>query len=271
MNFDVKDFEKDVIQRSSAIPVLVDFWAEWCGPCRTLSPTLEKLAVRHSGEWDLKKLNTEEFPDISSRYAIRSIPNVKLFSEGSAINEFVGAIPESSIEQWLRAALPDKFGHRLDQADLLIRQHRVEEARSLIEPILKESPTHERGRSLLAFALLTSDPHRALTLVNDIDASSEYADAAETVRSWNHLLSRLDDASALPDLPVKAKYLAAIKSLSLGNYDDALGRFIQIIREDRYYDEDGSRKACIGIFRYLGEESSITAKYRREFGTALYV
>jgi putative thioredoxin len=271
MNYEVKDFEKEVIQRSSSIPVLVDFWAEWCGPCHVLSPVLENLAEQYTGVWELKKLNTEEFPDIAAKYAIRSIPNVKLFSEGSAINEFVGALPQSSIEQWLRAALPDKFERTLDQADLLIRTQHFEDAQSLIEPILKAMPDHERARSLLAFALLPSDRHRALERIAGIDESSKFADAADTVRTWNQLISKLDDASTLPNSPVKANYMAAIKSLSMGNYNDALNRFIQIIREDRYYDDDSSRKACIAIFRYLGEESAITTNHRREFGTALYV
>jgi putative thioredoxin len=271
MNHEVKDFQKEVIQRSSSVPVLVDFWAEWCGPCKILGPVLEKLAERHSNEWELKKLNTEEFPDIASQYDIRSIPNVKLFSEGSVINEFVGALPESTIEQWLRAALPDKYQHQLGEAERMVRGRRYDDARDLIEPILKEVPEHERARSLLALACLFSDRKRAVDLVAHIDESSKYAEIGETIRTFDTLISKLDDPSTLPQAAAKTSYLAAIKDLSVGLFDVALEKFIRCIREDRYYDDDGSRKACIAIFKYLGDESEIVIKHRREFGSALYV
>jgi putative thioredoxin len=271
MNHEIKDFQKEVIQRSSTVPVLVDFWAEWCGPCKILGPVLEKLAEKHSKEWELTKLNTEDFPDIAAQYGIQSIPNVKLFSDGSVINEFVGALPESSIEQWLRAALPDKYERQLSQAEQLIRDQRSSDARALIEPILDEMPEHERARSLLAFALLFSDRRRAVELVSKIDESSKYADHAGTIRIFDTLLSKLDDPSMLPASVVKSNYLAAIKGLSGGRFDDALEKFIRIIREDRFYDDDGSRRACIAIFKYLGEESEIAINHRREFGSALYV
>lgn len=271
MNYNVKNFEEEVIQLSASIPVLVDFWAQWCGPCRTLSPVLEKLAEKHKKEWELKKLNTEEFPDIATQYEIRSIPNVKLFNNGSVINEFLGALPESSIEQWLRSALPDNYAHQLDQAELLIRNQQYEDARMLIEPILVESAEHERARSLLAFALLSTDRKRAVRLVANIDESSKYSDAAATIRTFDQLILKLDDGSVLPESAIKRKYFAAIENLAGGQFDRALEQFIEVIREDRYYDDDGSRKACIAIFKYLGEERDITIKYRRAFGNALYV
>jgi len=181
MGYDVKNFETDVIQLSASIPVLVDFWAEWCGPCRTLSPVLERLAIKHEKEWALKKLNTEEFPDIAAQYGIQSIPNVKLFSDGVVVNEFVGALPESSIEQWLRVALPDKFAKQLDTAESLIRSRHYGDAKAMIEPILSASHDHERARSLLAFCLLSDDRKRALDLVAPLDEASKYWEIAETI------------------------------------------------------------------------------------------
>ena len=270
MMYDVNNFEEDVIHRSASVPVLVDFWAEWCAPCRMLSPVLEKLAEKHKGEWELKKLNTEQFPDVATRYEIQSIPNVKLFSEGMVVNEFVGALPETSIEQWLRAALPDKFERVLDQAETLIRQQQYLEARKMIEPVLAANQGHERAQSLLAFALLSTDRKRAIDLLAPIDESSKFWDAAETVRTIDQLLSKLDGAPPLPESAVKEKYLSAIKNLNAGEFDKSLDQFIHVIREDRSYDDDGSRKACIAIFKYLGEEHEITLRHRREFGNALY-
>jgi putative thioredoxin len=271
MGYDVSNFRTEVLERSAWIPVLVDFWAKWCGPCRILTPVLERLAEKHKGKWELKKLNTEEYPDIASQYGIQSIPNVKLFVAGDVVNEFTGALPESSIEQWLQNALPDKYQKALDQAEQMIHQQRYEDAKAKIDSVLVSSPSHERARALLAIAVLFSDRKRALELAASIEPGSPYSDIADTVRTFGNLMARLDRPSELTEGSAKLLYLSAIKNLSEGLFDDALRQFIQTIREDRYYDDDGSRKACIAIFKYLGEENDITLKHRRDFGNALYV
>ncbi|TFB11330.1 thioredoxin [Candidatus Marinimicrobia bacterium MT.SAG.3] len=104
------DFQSDVIEASKTTPVLVDFWAEWCGPCVQLSPTLEKLAEEAGDSWTLLKVNTESQPELAAEYGIRSIPNVKLFVNGEISGEFVGALPEEEIKRWLESNIPDKSG-----------------------------------------------------------------------------------------------------------------------------------------------------------------
>ncbi len=102
------DFQSDVIEASKTTPVLVDFWAEWCGPCVQLSPTLEKLAEEAGDSWTLLKVNTESQPELAAEYGIRSIPNVKLFVNGEISGEFVGALPEEDIKRWLESNIPDQ-------------------------------------------------------------------------------------------------------------------------------------------------------------------
>ena len=104
------DFQSDVIEASKTTPVLVDFWAEWCGPCVQLSPTLEKLAEEAGDSWTLLKVNTESQPELAAEYGIRSIPNVKLFVNGEISGEFVGALPEEEIKRWLESNIPDQSG-----------------------------------------------------------------------------------------------------------------------------------------------------------------
>ena len=99
-------FQKEVLEKSRQKPVLVDFWAPWCGPCRVLSPTLEKLARQSGGRWRLVKINADRNPALSARYGVRGIPSVKLFVDGQVRAEFTGAMPEPAVEQWLNAHLP---------------------------------------------------------------------------------------------------------------------------------------------------------------------
>jgi putative thioredoxin len=99
-------FQEDVIEKSHTKPVVVDFWAPWCGPCRTLSPVLDKLAKESQGAWRLVKINTDKHPQLAQRYNVRGIPAVKLFVDGAIADEFVGARPEAFVHEWIEPHLP---------------------------------------------------------------------------------------------------------------------------------------------------------------------
>lgn len=271
MQYDTRDFQKDVLEASYQIPVLVDFWAEWCGPCRILGPVLEKLAAESNGEWKLVKLNTEEFPEIARRYNIRSIPNVKLFVEGKPVNEFVGALPERAVREWLKKAIPTKYDKMLLTAEKLLEEGKVTEAIPLLEEIVAHDRSNEKARVLLAKSILFTDSERAEHLVAEIAEHSKYFDLATSMKTLARLFALRKDTSQLPDAEVKPMYVHAIDSLLRKDFDSALTNFIDVIRNDRYYDDDGSRKAVIAIFKYLGDEHPLTVKHRRPFGSALYV
>lgn len=268
MSFDVADFQKEVIERSKEKPVLVDFWAEWCAPCRILGPVLEKLAGEAIGDWVLAKVNTEEMPDVAREYNIRSIPNVKLFVDGKPEAEFVGALPEPMLKQWLQKNIPSKSRKEVERAEALLDKGRNEEAATILDSVIKSEPGNHKARVLLALMLLDTDLPRAEELVNPIEEDSDVFDLAEAVRTFAALAHK--PAESLPDKPAKETYLKGIKKLKTRDYAAALEAFIEVIRNDREYDNDGSRKACVAIFKVLGEDHDITQQYRREFSRALY-
>ncbi|MCL4279079.1 MAG: thioredoxin, partial [Ignavibacteriaceae bacterium] len=116
MSYEVIDFQKDVLEKSYEKPVLVDFWAEWCQPCRLIGPILEKLADENKSDWELVKVDTDNNQEIALRYGVRGIPNVKIFRNGEVINEFTGALPESAIKDWLKKSIPSKFAEQIEHA-----------------------------------------------------------------------------------------------------------------------------------------------------------
>ncbi|MBI5215449.1 MAG: tetratricopeptide repeat protein [Ignavibacteriae bacterium] len=270
MNHDVTDFRTQVLERSFQIPVLVDFWAEWCAPCRLLGPILERLAQKSGGKWELAKVNTEELPDISAAYGIQSIPNVKLISQGQVIGEFSGAMPEHMVVQWLEKYLPSKIKQELEEAKSFLNKGKMFDAQLLLQNILAEEPENIEAKVYLAKTLLFDSPEEANKLIEGID-EPKFNEVTETMKIFSRIFELESDSSVLPDAEIKPKYLAAIQSVRSQDFDSALEQFIDVIRADRYYDDDGSRKACIAIFKYLGEEHPITLKHRREFGSALYV
>jgi putative thioredoxin len=270
VNFEVENFEQDVIERSRVTPVLVDFWAEWCGPCKILGPVLERLAARQTGRWELRKLDTERFPEVAASYGIRSIPNVKLFVDGKVTQEFVGALPEASVEAWLAKALPPQHQKLLENVEALMHEGRTDEAREFLERIVSEDASDEHARALLGLTLSWSHPDRAAALVDGIHEASPDGMMARAVKTIGRLLAIHRNEVVLPEGEPKEMYRLAIDELARGELDRALELFITILRDHRTYDDDGGRIACLAIFAYLGEDHPVTRKRRREFSNALY-
>lgn len=270
MSYEVKNFEQDVIERSYNIPVLVDFWAEWCAPCRMLGPVLERLAEKYKEQWSLAKLNTEAYPEIASQYGIQGIPNVKLFVDGQAVDEFVGALPEEMIEQWLRKAMPSKYRGQINKAQHLLEQGKTRKAQKLLKKVIEEESGNLQARVVLALTYLYSDHHQALEIIENIGEGTDFDEMAGAIRTFGRLFELRERSERLPDSLVKEQYLTAIRKLRNEDYEGALEEFLAVIRRNRYYDDDGSRKACIAIFKFLGEDLEITQKYRRELSSALF-
>jgi len=270
VDFDTDDFQRDVIERSHSVPVLVDFWAEWCGPCKILGPTLEKLARAAEGRWLLAKIDTEKHRNISTQYNIRNIPNVKLFIDGQVSDEFVGALPEPAVVDWLSKAVPSKHREQVDSARRLLGDHRPSDARELLEVVVAAEPTNEVATVLLAQTFLDSEPTRAVEMLEGIGRGSDRHEEAEAIRTLASLCGRLDPGGPLPEGLVKGLYERAIEKARLRDYGAALDAFIEVVLKDRGYDDDGARKACIAIFKLLGEDDSITRQHRPAFGNALY-
>jgi putative thioredoxin len=271
MDYEVTDFQKEVIERSHEVPVVADFWAEWCAPCRILGPVLKKLAEESGGRWVLAKVNTEVHKEPTDRYRVRSIPNVKLFVNGNVAAEFVGALPEPLVRRWLAKVLPSRFEKTVALAEQLLREEKIDAARNLLSDVVQQEPSDHKARILLAQTYQKSEPERAEELVRPIEEDSQFYEMAEAIRTMADLFRKKANPALLPEADVKPRYISAIEKLNRNDFEGALEEFIGVIREDRYYDNDGARKACIAIFKLLGDEHELTQKYRREFSSALYV
>ncbi len=271
MAYEVQNFQEEVLALSRQTPVLVDFWAPWCGPCRVLGPILEKLAAEQDGRWTLVKVNTDQYPELSARYGIRGIPAVKLFVEGKVVDEFTGALPEFVVRQWLDKALPTENKKRLAQAEAALDAGDLGTAEAMLRAILYEDPANAAARVLLARLVVFDDPAEASRLVKGpLNADPHYLHQAESVKTLGRLLSLQKNPDALPDGDGRDTYRAALDALAARDIDTALSRFIEVIQQNRYYDDDGARKACLALFAFLGEQHPTTRHHRRTFDMALY-
>ncbi|MGK7397705.1 MAG: thioredoxin [Candidatus Cyclobacteriaceae bacterium M3_2C_046] len=270
MDFDIIDFEEDVIKLSYNKPVLVDFWAPWCGPCKIIGPVLERLAQNAQGSWELRKLNVDENQDLATAFQVRSIPTVKLFIEGEVVNEFAGALPEVQIEKWLKDNIPSEEDHAVEQAEQWMQEGKTKKAVTLMEKILKEQPDHAKAAFMLGQVYLFDHPEKALDYLKVAEMAPEFLDQAIYLKKIPELISLARRPDQLEDHPVKPAFLEGLKGLADQHIDLALQKFIEVIMKYKAYHNELAREACIAIFFYLGPQHDLTRKYRRRFDMALY-
>jgi putative thioredoxin len=270
MSHDIQNFATDVIERSYTMPVLVDFWAEWCAPCRVLGPILERLAEKYHDQWILAKVDTEQHAEIAMQYGVRGIPNVKLFVDGEVVDEFTGAMPEEMIEQWLQKVMPSKLREEVKNAVELLEKGKTRKAQKILQNVVDAEPSNHQAAVMLAQTHLFSDHQKAERLIQNVTPDSEYFDLAESIRVFSALFQAKKQAKELAEDVAKPFYLAAIDNLYAGQFEEALQGFLEVIRKNRHYHDDGARKACIAIFNFLGNDHDLTRTYRSELSSALY-
>jgi len=275
--FELKsDFESEVLQESTRQPVVVDFWAAWCGPCRILGPTMEKLADEAQGRFKLVKVDTEAHPEIAQHFGIQSIPAVKLFIDGRVAAEFVGALPEARIRAWLEQEIPSENDRLFRAAEAILAAGETERARESLEIVLQADPEHAGARCRLAEISLFSDPDAARAYLEPIDDAVEGHERVEDLLQLARQTT-LVDAKVLKSVEghqPKAKwvdlYLEGNRALAKRDFAAALQAWIEVLTFDRELDDDGARKACIALFHYLGEDHPLTREFNSAFSSALF-
>lgn len=264
-----RSFEEEVIEASYNKPVLVDFWAAWCGPCRVIGPVLEKLATEQADRWTLVKVNTEEHPNVASEYGIRGIPAIKLFAEGKVVGEFTGALPESAIKQWLDEYLPSEAKKMLLRAKSLLEEGEYGEALLLLETIHVEEPNNAEANLLLAKMTLFNDPKRAAALAKGgAFVGVQGIQQAEAVQNLALFLEM--NPESLPEGEGKRGLEDALVALKQQDAETCVVHLLDILQKNKAYHNEAARRLGVALFNFLGDQHPVTQRFRRSFNMWLY-
>lgn len=278
-SFDVslQDFQTQVLEAAMQVPVVVDFWAPWCEPCKVLKPLLEKLAEEYKGRFLLAKVNSDENPELAQHFGVRSIPSVKVLYQGQLVDEFNGALPEGQIRAFLdRIALPDAGGNLREEAAALVAEGRLDEALAALVQASQANP-QDQAIQLDAVEVLMqlgrNDEARQLL-------GGDYADQAERANALRARLALLDGAADVAPLEARlaanADDHAARLELSAayaaqGRFREALDAALEVVSRDRFYEQGAGRQALLKLFEALSGEQhdDLVREYRRKLSATL--
>jgi len=272
-----QDFESAVIDRSRHTPVVVDLWAPWCGPCRALGPLLERLAEEHRGEFILAKVNVDENPELSRALNAQSIPMVLGFRDGAVVAEFVGALPEAAVRQFLTKVLPSEADRLAARGNELCGSSKLADAEAAFRRALELDARCDRAALGLARILADRTDHEgALQLLDRISPGPIRQEAdrlAAEIRicrggGEDEATLRAKLASNPADLDARLLLGQALAAAS--KYEEALTEYLEIVRRNRAFRDGAARKAMLDIFDLLGSENPTTNQYRSELAKVLF-
>ncbi len=262
------DFQYEVIQYSQKTPVVVDFWAAWCGPCRTLGPLLERLAREADGRFRLAKVDVDDNPNLSMRYDVRSIPAVKGFRGGQVISEFNGVIPEPNLKKFLRDLAPGPGDLTLLRGQSYLKENRWQEAEVNFRKALSVEPEDSAALLGLVKSLLArSQAAEALQILETFPASKEFS-KAQVLKPLCEAL--IESEETVGEGVSEATFQRALAIFRRGNIPAALDGLLDVIRSDKNFRNGQARKVFVALLEILGDENRLTRQYRSELASALF-
>jgi putative thioredoxin len=281
--FDVTqaDFEEKVLLASTRVPVLVDFWAPWCAPCRALTPVLEKLAAENAGNLLVAKVNTDEQMQLATLFGIRSLPTVMLIRDGRPVDGFMGAQPESVIREFLAPHLGDLPPPVDEETDDAVDEAPLDplEAVAALRAQVAAEPGREELKLDLARALMATGATAEVEAILDrLPANLAESDAARTLRAQLAFAQAIDGAPTARELAttieadpanLRARHQLGTRFLLAGESAAALEQFLEIMRRDRKFDEDLGRRTLIQAFA-LVDDADLVAATRRKMAAMLF-
>jgi putative thioredoxin len=279
-----QNFVKDVIEESRRQPVLVDFWAPWCGPCKQLTPVLEKAIRAAKGKAKLVKMNIDEHPAIPGQMGIQSIPAVIAFVNGQPVDGFLGALPEGQVTAFLERLVKDRVGGEekdlLKAADEALAEGDTPGAADLYAKVLAQDPANVHALAGLARAYVETgaieQAKQTLALVPEAKRNEAPVAAAraalELAEQANSLgpVAELEQKLAANPLDHQARYDLALALNAKGRRSEALDHLLEIVRRDRKWNDDAARKQLVQLFEAWGPTDEATVEGRRRLSSLLF-
>ncbi|MEA3413153.1 MAG: thioredoxin [Pseudomonadota bacterium] len=273
-------FAQAVLQKSRKVPVLVDFWADWCGPCHMLMPVLAELVEAYKGEFLVAKVNSDEQQDLAAQYGVRSLPTVKIFRNGEVVDEFMGAQPESVVREIIDRHIQRESDKVFLKARAALDTGDTGQALALLEQAAGMDPDNAQIRIEWARVLLKNgDPEGATTQLDllgpddrdlpdarSLSAQMEFARSAADAPDTNELASRV---SSVPD-DLAARYGLGARRILEGDFEGGMEQFLEIMRRDRGFSDDAGRKALLCVFDLLGEGDERVKRFRSKMFAILH-
>lgn len=268
------DFTQHVLEESKHRPVVVDFWAPWCGPCKSLKPVLEKLAAEYGGKFLLAKVNADDNQELAARYGVRGIPSVKAFVNGEAVDEFSGVLPENEVRVFLDRLVPSPADELRQQAAAARRAGDMSGALKWLAEASKLDPVHIGVRLDAAEIMLDlNEADEAGRLIGSVPDDADPRVPALKARLQFMGVAGEDEAAlnarvAANENDLEARLKLANRLVAAGQYEAGMDQLLEIVRRDRSFEDDVGRKTLLSVFNLLGG-GELVGRYRRLLASAL--